>query len=402
MLLLTPLRLLPLFLLAMALVKNPNLSENNQSLRQSATIKDAFALPIASEPAAAAGKIQVALLLDVSNSMDGLIDQAKAQLWNMVNLMGAGVCNGKPVSFEVALYEYGRPANGENNGFIRQLHPFTTKLDEISSTLFSLQTNGGSEYCPEVIIQSVRQLSWDKTPNTYRTVFIAGNESFRQGKIAWTEACTAAQEKDVVVNTIYCGPKAQGIREYWNLGGECGNGSFTAINADLDPVEIPTPYDTLLFSKNRILNNTYLAYGERGMASASLQETMDQKNYGLSQKAAAKRMEVKANASLYKNDDWDMVDALEKDPAFLEKLPKSDLPENLQGKSVGEIKKILVEKARQRAGIRTEIARISIQRNAFIEKARTNMPDAGKEIGLETAIQQIIQSQAKRYGIEIR
>ena len=30
-------------------------------------------------------KIQVALLLDTSNSMDGLIDQAKSQLWKMVN-----------------------------------------------------------------------------------------------------------------------------------------------------------------------------------------------------------------------------------------------------------------------------------------------------------------------------
>ena len=29
--------------------------------------------------------IKVALLLDTSNSMDGLIDQAKAQLWDIVN-----------------------------------------------------------------------------------------------------------------------------------------------------------------------------------------------------------------------------------------------------------------------------------------------------------------------------
>ena len=32
-------------------------------------------------------KIQAAILLDVSNSMDGLIEQAKAQLWTMVNVM---------------------------------------------------------------------------------------------------------------------------------------------------------------------------------------------------------------------------------------------------------------------------------------------------------------------------
>ena len=37
-------------------------------------------------------KIQAAILLDVSNSMDGLIEQAKAQLWNMVTIMGKAKC----------------------------------------------------------------------------------------------------------------------------------------------------------------------------------------------------------------------------------------------------------------------------------------------------------------------
>ena len=40
-------------------------------------------------------KIQAAILLDVSNSMDGLIEQAKAQLWTMVNVMGKAKCNGE-------------------------------------------------------------------------------------------------------------------------------------------------------------------------------------------------------------------------------------------------------------------------------------------------------------------
>ncbi len=400
MFLLTPFRSLSLLLFAFC-ITSPFYGSQNPFAEDSLTESPVFA-PSQVSAVPPGGKIQVALLLDVSNSMDGLIDQAKAQLWNMVNLMGTGICNGKPTTFEVALYEYGRPANGENNGFIRQLHPFTTKLDEISSTLFALQTNGGSEYCPEVILKSVRQLGWDNGPNTYKTVFIAGNETFRQGKTTWTEACQAAQEKGVIVNTIYCGPKAQGIREFWNLGAECGNGSYTAINPDLDPVEIPTPYDTLLFSKNRALNETYLAYGERGMASASLQSKMDQKNYSLSPSAAAKRIEVKGNASLYKNEDWDLVDAWEKDTAFLKTLPKSDLPEALQQKKAAEIKVILQAKSAERAKVRTEIARLSIARNAFLEKAKAAQQTPGKEISLETAIQQIIQQQAKRFQIEIR
>ena len=35
----------------------------------------------------------LALLLDTSNSMDGLIDQAKSQLWKIVNELAAAKCD---------------------------------------------------------------------------------------------------------------------------------------------------------------------------------------------------------------------------------------------------------------------------------------------------------------------
>jgi hypothetical protein len=57
-------------------------------------------------------------------------------------------------------------------------------------------------------------------------------------------ACTEAKNKGVIVNTIYCGDRLQGIKEHWNLLGECGNGSFTNINSDAKPEDIPTPYDS--------------------------------------------------------------------------------------------------------------------------------------------------------------
>src|SRR5262245_12582669 len=61
-------------------------------------------------------KIQAAILLDVSNSMDGLIDQAKAQLWNMVSVMGKTKCSGGTPQIEIALYEYGRDDNDQKKG----------------------------------------------------------------------------------------------------------------------------------------------------------------------------------------------------------------------------------------------------------------------------------------------
>ncbi len=177
-------------------------------------------------------KIQVAILLDVSSSMDGLIEQAKAQLWNMVSVMGKATCNNVSPQIEIALYEYGRSNNSVKDGYVKQLMNFTTDLDSLSQTLFNLKTDGGDEYCGQVIYSSLSNLNWDSATSSYKVIFIAGNEDFLQGSVSYTKACAAANKKRVIVNTIYCGDRMQGIEEHWNLAGECGNGSFTNINQD--------------------------------------------------------------------------------------------------------------------------------------------------------------------------
>ncbi|MDF1788917.1 MAG: hypothetical protein P1U82_23855, partial [Verrucomicrobiales bacterium] len=50
---------------------------------------------IAHREAAPQPKVQLALLLDTSNSMDGLIEQAKTQLWKVVNTFIGAKQNGQ-------------------------------------------------------------------------------------------------------------------------------------------------------------------------------------------------------------------------------------------------------------------------------------------------------------------
>ncbi len=56
----------------------------------------------------AAPRIQLAILLDTSGSMDGLIDQAKSRLWKIVNELAAARKHGRAPRLQVALYEYGQ------------------------------------------------------------------------------------------------------------------------------------------------------------------------------------------------------------------------------------------------------------------------------------------------------
>src|SRR3954447_15815674 len=124
--------------------------------------------------------VQLAILLDTSNSMDGLIEQTKGQLWKIVNQFINARQAGKRPEVQVALYEYGKSTLSAHNGYIRQIQPLTTDLDKISEELFALKTNGGEEYCGWVIREAVNRLAWSKRSDDLKVIFIAGNEPFTQ------------------------------------------------------------------------------------------------------------------------------------------------------------------------------------------------------------------------------
>jgi len=347
-------------------------------------------------------KIQVAILLDVSGSMDGLIEQAKAQLWNMVNTLGKAKCEGAlSPKIEIALYEYGRSTNDVKSGYVKQINGFINDMDSLSENLFSLRTNGGDEYCGQVIFTSLQQLQWDAAPENYKVIFIAGNEDFLQGSMHYTKACTEAKNKGIIVNTIYCGDKMQGIREHWNLAGECGNGSFTSINQNAKQEDIPTPYDSMLITLNGSLNNTYVSYGLMGGSYYAKQATMDKKNAAASKKQEIARIKTKANSKVYDNSKWDLVDANSKGVLAEAIADKDNLPDSLKNKTKEEIKLIVEEKSKQRAAVNKQIIELTTKRETYIAEERKKIASIKQESTLETEVEKIIKEQARRYKMQI-
>jgi len=334
--------------------------------------------------------IKVALLLDTSNSMDGLIDQAKAQLWEIVNELSYAKCGNERPNLQIALYEYGNDRLSEAKGFIRQILGFSEDLDEISKELFSLTTNGGSEYCGQVIQTSLDELKWGANADDLKLVFIAGNEPFTQGQVHYKDASTNANEKDVTINTIFCGDYQQGIGSYWKEGADLTRGDYMAINHNQATVHIASPYDDAILLLNRKLNKTYVSYGSVGRAKLALQAEQDKKAQGYSSANAVSRT-VSKSSHLYKNSSWDLVDAIETEEVIVEDLDNDVLPSELKGKSAKEIKDYVSTKQKERSEIQKEIQKLNEKRRLYIAEKRKE-----KENGLESAMINAIKSQAKQ------
>lgn len=333
--------------------------------------------------------IKVALLLDTSNSMDGLIDQAKAQLWEIVNELSYAKCKDDKPNLEIALYEYGNDRLNGKEGYIRQVLAFSNDLDEISKQLFSLTTKGGNEYCGQVITTALDQLNWKDNPDDLKFIFIAGNEPFTQGKISYKEASKRAHNKDVTVNTIFCGDYNQGISSYWKDGADLAHGDYMAINHNQETIHVATPYDNEILEQNNKLNKTYVAYGSQGREKIQLQAEQDDNAEGYSSANAVSRT-VSKSSHLYKNSSWDLVDASKEKAFKYESLDENNLPQELKNKSTEEIKTYISNKDSERYTIQNKIQELNSKRKDYILK--TNKDSSN---GLENAMIKAIKSQAK-------
>ncbi|HEU4497433.1 MAG TPA: VWA domain-containing protein [Flavobacterium sp.] len=318
-------------------------------------------------PAESSGtKIQVAILLDTSNSMDGLIEQAKSRLWNIVNTLTTLKYEGKNPTIEIALYEYGNDGLSSSTNFIRQVTPLSTDLDLISEKLFSLRTNGGNEYCGAVIQDAAQKLDWGSEKGNMKLVYIAGNEPFTQGPVSYKEVVSDALKKDIYVNTIFCGENSEGISSGWKDGADKGQGKYFNIDPDQKVRYIATPYDDQIYKCNERLNKTYLGYGSHGEEREQMQEVQDRNAESVSSSNYAERAVSKSKA-VYKNDSWDLVDKVKDDKKALENIKKSELPKELQNKSTEEIKAIVETKAREREAVQKEMADLAKKRQKFID-----------------------------------
>jgi hypothetical protein len=341
--------------------------------------------------------IMLALLLDTSNSMDGLIDQAKSQLWKIVNEVAvAKTGDGKQPNIKIALYEYGNDGLSPDEGFIRQVSPLTEDLDVISEKLFSLSTNGGNEFCGQVIKTSLNQLAWSASNADLKMIFIAGNEPFTLGGVSYELACGAAKEKGVVVNTIYCGDINDGIALSWKRGADLTGGAFMSIEQDSKTVYVPTPCDDQIAALNDKLNATYVYYGASGEYRKEQQIVQDKNaaSYGLAN--MAERSFCKSSHA-YKNSSWDLVDAAKDNEKVIAEIKSDDLPTEMRTMSMEQRKAYIKQKSEERTKIQAGIQSLNKKRQEFIFN---KTPQSSKDKMLDASMMKAIKEQGSAKNLK--
>jgi len=314
-------------------------------------------------------KIQLAILLDTSSSMNGLIDQTRNQLWQVVNEFSKAEQNGIKPTLEVAVYEYGNSHLSASSGFIRQVSALTGELDQVSEALFSLTTNGGNEYCGYAIKTAVTDLHWSNSDGDIKAIFIAGNEPFTQGPVAYKDAIALAKQKGITINTIHAGNIQQGANSGWKDGALLAGGEYMSIDHNYKIVHFNAPQDKELAKLNEKLNKTYVPYGNKGREKSHRQKVQDDKSKTISSALLSKRITAKAS-SMYDNSSWDLVDALSTGKVELDKLDEEELPEDLRKMTKSKRKDFVQSKVEERLELKKQISELSLERNKYVAEKK--------------------------------
>jgi len=360
-----------------------------------------LAIIVLATPAGAAltARVQIALLLDTSNSMDGLINQARSQLWKIVTAMSTARRDKTATTLELALYEYGNSGLSAKSGYLRKVCDFTTDLDHVSERLHTLTTNGGEEYCPTVIVASVDNLGWSSNTDDLRMIIIAGNEPFDQGAITPQEACKAANRKGITITTLFCGNDQDGRRTGWYDGATCSGGAYHAINTDEAIAYVTTPYDKELQTLNDRLNRTYLHYGAQGRKFKARQSEQDANAVQLSSAVMADRIAAKASGA-YSNSAWDIVDLVRSNPVAAADLKEEELPKELQGKTAPQRTLLIDQLTAERERINEDIRVLDAKRAEFIKQAQK--AQASKPATIDEVILKSIRALAGKKGFAMK
>jgi hypothetical protein len=343
-------------------------------------------------------EVDVVIALDVSGSMEGLIESAKQRLWDVTNELARA----RPVpALRVAILTYGRPSYGKQSGYVRVDLPFTADLDAVNATLFAFQTDGGDEYVARAIQTSLDTLQWSNDPKALKVVFVAGNESAEQDPRLTLEQVTGvAVRRGVVVNAIYCGADGDADAGGWRKVAASTNGLYASIDKNAAAVaNIATPFDERLAALNEELNATYIAFGSDGERARANQVEQDRNARAMSPAAAASRTVTKAGG-LYRSE-WDLVDAAQAGKKLAD-VPVAELPAKMQALSPAEREAYVHGKAERRDELQRQIGELAAERGQYIAEQKRGSPDgaAGLDAAIVDGLREVAASKGFSFATE--
>ena len=340
--------------------------------------------------------VQIAVVLDAGRGMSGLIHQAKAEIWPIVNEMLFTTKDGNPPIVQLAILTQGGSENPLGGADTQILTPFTTNYDAIFSRLNMLRTGDKAtdDYIRTIRI-ALRRLQWSPYPEDLKILFVAGDGWFTRidDELAWV--CQEAIDSGIIINTLYCGAYKFGIDKRWPEAAYCGAGQYIGIDYVRRPKYTQTPLDKKILELNEELNETYLLDADRWDELYKQQRDRDREVTLVSKEAAFQRTLTKAAKGFLMDATYAILNEQTGTWGLEPDIPPVDLPPVTTEKEFTQLQ----EKARARREIEEQILQLAAQRRVYLLARQPQSESARPTLG--QAVVQVIREQAQAKGFQL-
>lgn len=346
-------------------------------------------------------KAQIAILIDTSGSMQGLINQVRDGLWGTLNSLDTLTKDGEAADVELALYEYGSGAVSAEAGYIRQLVGLTTDHTLIAEKLFKTQATGSQEYVGQVLTQSANDLAWSTDLADFKSIVLAGNETIFQGSVDPIQAAIGLKNKSIVLNTIFAGSETSHIFKEWSDLSQTGLGGTLNIDHNNGPSHIDSPFDDEIIQVTQDINKTFLPFGQFGQTEYDRMLDMDRSVRNSGRGSYIGWGSYRSGGFGQRTtSSWDLVSAYRLGHLDLATIPDSSLPVALRGLSIAEKLEIIKLTDKKRKDLEDKLSDLQKKREAYVQSVRDEHTQNGQE-NFSGAIRGLVTKQLESQGFKL-
>ncbi|MCB9669817.1 MAG: VWA domain-containing protein [Alphaproteobacteria bacterium] len=336
--------------------------------------------------------VDMVFVVDTTGSMGGLLEGAKATIWQILDTV---VSQEPRPLVRVGFVAY----RDRGDAYVTRTFAPTDDLDAAHAFLTGLQPDGGGD-TPESMAAGMQEaldgFQWSGGDRAFRTLFVvadAPDHPYRDQVSARTLAERAAQ-RGIVVNTVLCGTEASARSDLAALA-RIGGGAFAAVEQSGGAVAMETPYDERLDVLERRLAENGLAYGnEQGRAYEA--KVLGNWASSLSTRASRRSALNKLGAGVASGGGELVGDVL--NGKALAEVPEHDLPASYQAMTPAQRDADLQRRLSERRQLQEQVATITAERDAWLAKAREERRKAGSA-GFDEAVEAATVGRMRSMGL---
>ncbi len=277
--------------------------------------------------------VDVVFTLDLSGSTNGLVDDVRDQLWDVINQISTY----RPeVNLRIGVVAFSRPSFGRENGYVKVLSPLTNAYELPALELARLRPSieKGDQLVGTALKVSVTEMNWTESPGAIRVIFLAGNGNVDLEGFKYRDAYREAARQQIVINTIYCfsANYRKEIFRWREIATETGGTQYDMRVHHRNPLILTCRKEDKLNELARRLDKTYVWFGKYGKDARNMVRLLDQTAYAANAQSYQSRLFYKLSGHFQaRQHQWDLVDYLKKTNSDFRELDFEWLPDSLKG-----------------------------------------------------------------------